>query len=156
VKNPTLPVARSVGDTRRPSSSPPYARHYWPERHASGHVAELMASQVPAETRPTTAYISPSFPLLLPPRAAARLPKTLAPPHSLFQSTKQWPNANPGDGAASNGFGRRSLHDWEARLLYKANYPAPLDFRGPPSWRSTSLHCRWPPIWTTKSRPPSL
>jgi hypothetical protein len=30
---------------------------------------------------------------------------------------------------------RCSLHDWDARLLYEANYPAPPDFRGPPSWR---------------------
>jgi hypothetical protein len=41
----------------------------------------------------------------------------------------------PGDGATANGFGLRSLHDWEARLLYEANYPASPDFRGPPSWR---------------------
>jgi hypothetical protein len=41
----------------------------------------------------------------------------------------------PGKGAAANGSGRRSLHDWEAPLLYEANYPAPSDFRGPSSWR---------------------
>jgi hypothetical protein len=39
----------------------------------------------------------------------------------------------PGEGAAANGFGRRSLHDSEARLLYEANYPAPPDYHGPPS-----------------------
>jgi hypothetical protein len=31
--------------------------------------------------------------------------------------------AGYGDGAANNGFGRRSLHQWEARLLYMAGYP---------------------------------
>jgi hypothetical protein len=35
------------------------------------------------------------------------------------------------DGMANNGFGRRSLHQWKARLLYMAGYPAPLDFRAP-------------------------
>jgi hypothetical protein len=35
------------------------------------------------------------------------------------------------DGAANNGFGRRSLHQWEGRLLYTAGYPAPPDFLAP-------------------------
>jgi hypothetical protein len=35
------------------------------------------------------------------------------------------------DGAANNGFGRRSLHQWEGRLLYAAGYMAPPDFRAP-------------------------
>jgi hypothetical protein len=35
------------------------------------------------------------------------------------------------DGAANNGFGRRSLHQWEGRLLYATGYPAPPDFRAP-------------------------
>jgi hypothetical protein len=39
------------------------------------------------------------------------------------------------DGAANNGFGRRSLHQWEGRLLYTAGYPAPPDFRAPGGWR---------------------
>jgi hypothetical protein len=39
------------------------------------------------------------------------------------------------DGAANNGFGRRSLHQWEGRLLYMAGYPAPPDFRAPGGWR---------------------
>jgi hypothetical protein len=34
------------------------------------------------------------------------------------------------DGAANNGFGRRSLHQWEGLLLYAAGYPAP-----PAGWR---------------------
>jgi hypothetical protein len=33
------------------------------------------------------------------------------------------------DGAANNGFGRRSLHQLEGRLLYMAGYRAPPDFR---------------------------
>jgi hypothetical protein len=35
------------------------------------------------------------------------------------------------DGAANNGFGRRSLHQWEGRLLYTADYPAPPNFHAP-------------------------
>jgi hypothetical protein len=35
------------------------------------------------------------------------------------------------DGATNNGFGRRSLHQWEGRLLYEAGYKAPPDFRAP-------------------------
>jgi hypothetical protein len=38
------------------------------------------------------------------------------------------------DGAANNSFGRRSLHQWEGRLLYAAGYPAPPDFRTPGGW----------------------
>ena len=34
---------------------------------------------------------------------------------------------NEQDGAANNGFPRRSLHQWEARLLYQAGYPCPPD-----------------------------
>ncbi|KAE8793565.1 Homeobox protein KNOX3 [Hordeum vulgare] len=41
----------------------------------------------------------------------------------------------PGDGAATNGFSRRSLHEWEARVLHEANYPAPPDMRMPGAWR---------------------
>jgi hypothetical protein len=39
-----------------------------------------------------------------------------------------------GDGAMNNGFGQRSLHQWEGRLLYMAGYPAPPDFRAPGGW----------------------
>jgi hypothetical protein len=34
-------------------------------------------------------------------------------------------------GHETNGFGRRYLHEWEARLLYEARYIAPPDFRCP-------------------------
>ena len=40
----------------------------------------------------------------------------------------------PGDGAAANGFGRRTLQTWEARMLYEAGYMAPPDTRMPPGW----------------------
>lgn len=41
-----------------------------------------------------------------------------------------------GDGTATNGFGRRSLNDWEARLLYQAGYMALPDMRCPSGdWR---------------------
>jgi hypothetical protein len=38
-------------------------------------------------------------------------------------------NNSGDDGAANNGFGRRSLHQWEGRLLHAADYMAPPDFR---------------------------
>jgi hypothetical protein len=38
------------------------------------------------------------------------------------------------DGAANNGFGRRSLHQWEGRLLYAAGYRASSDIRAPGGW----------------------
>src|SRR3954471_17626412 len=41
----------------------------------------------------------------------------------------------PGDGAAANGFGRRHLHEDEARLLFEAEYPVPPDMRVPGAWR---------------------
>jgi hypothetical protein len=34
-------------------------------------------------------------------------------------------------GATNNGFGRRSLHQWEGLLLYTVGYPAPPNFRAP-------------------------
>jgi hypothetical protein len=38
-------------------------------------------------------------------------------------------------GHEANGFGRRYLHEWEARLLDEARYMAPPDFRCPGAWR---------------------
>jgi hypothetical protein len=38
-------------------------------------------------------------------------------------------------GHEANGFGRRYLHEWEARALYEAGYMAPPDFRCPGTWR---------------------
>jgi hypothetical protein len=49
------------------------------------------------------------------------------------------------DGAANNGFGRRSLHQWEGRLLYAAGYPAPPDFRVPGGWRLSAGGIPIPP-----------
>ncbi|KAE8769962.1 Protein kinase APK1A, chloroplastic [Hordeum vulgare] len=39
------------------------------------------------------------------------------------------------DGAAANCFGRRRLHEDEARLLYEADYPMPSNMRVQGSWR---------------------
>jgi hypothetical protein len=44
-------------------------------------------------------------------------------------------NGSDDDGVANKGFGRRSLHQWEGRLLYAAGYPAPPNFRAPGGWR---------------------
>ncbi|KAE8814687.1 Homeobox protein KNOX3 [Hordeum vulgare] len=41
----------------------------------------------------------------------------------------------PDDGEAAYAFGRRHLHEDEARLLYEEDYPAPPDMRVPGSWR---------------------
>jgi hypothetical protein len=49
------------------------------------------------------------------------------------------------DGATNNGFGRRSLHQWEGRLLYMAGYPAPPDFRAPGGWRLSAGGVPIPP-----------
>jgi hypothetical protein len=49
------------------------------------------------------------------------------------------------DGAANNGFGRRSLHQWEGRLLYAAGHPAPPDFRVPGGWRLSAGGIPIPP-----------
>lgn len=40
----------------------------------------------------------------------------------------------PGDGAAANGFGYCSLHEWEAHLLHEANYPTPPDMHTTGRW----------------------
>ncbi|KAE8813103.1 hypothetical protein D1007_09874 [Hordeum vulgare] len=45
----------------------------------------------------------------------------------------------PDDGVAANGFGRRHMHESEARLLYEADYLVSSDISVPSSWRlSTS------------------
>jgi hypothetical protein len=49
------------------------------------------------------------------------------------------------DGAANNGFGRRSLHQWEGRLLHAAGYMAPPDFRAPGGWRLSAGGIPIPP-----------
>jgi hypothetical protein len=49
------------------------------------------------------------------------------------------------NGAANNGFGQRSLHQWEGRLLYMAGYPAPPDFRAPRGWRLSAGGVPIPP-----------
>ena len=41
----------------------------------------------------------------------------------------------PSDGAAANGFGRRSLHEWEAHLLFEANIPVPPGMRVSVRWK---------------------
>ena len=51
----------------------------------------------------------------------------------------------PGDGAAANGFGRRHLHEDEARLLYEAEYPVPPDMRVPGAWRISAGGVPVPP-----------
>jgi hypothetical protein len=47
--------------------------------------------------------------------------------------------------ATNNGFGRRSLHQWEGRLLYAAGYMAPPDFRVPGGWRLSAGGIPIPP-----------
>ena len=52
----------------------------------------------------------------------------------------------PGDAAAANGFGRRHLHEEEARLLYEADYPAPPDMRVLGSWKLSAGGVPVPPV----------
>jgi hypothetical protein len=49
------------------------------------------------------------------------------------------------DGVANNGFGRRSLYQWEGRLLYQAGYPAPPNFHAPEGWRLSTGGVPIPP-----------
>jgi hypothetical protein len=49
------------------------------------------------------------------------------------------------DGTTNNGFGRRSLHQWEGRLLHAAGYMAPPDFRAPGGWRLSAGGIPIPP-----------
>jgi hypothetical protein len=60
-------------------------------------------------------------------------------PHLLPSLLSTKPRAMAGygddDGAANNGFSRRSLHQWEGHLLYMVGYPASPDFCAPGGWR---------------------
>jgi hypothetical protein len=49
-------------------------------------------------------------------------------------------------GQEANGFGRRYLHEWEARALYEAGYMAPPDFRLPGTWRLRAGGIPIPPV----------
>jgi hypothetical protein len=49
------------------------------------------------------------------------------------------------DGAANNGFGRRSFHQWEGRLLHAAGYMAPPDFWAPRGCRLSAGGIPIPP-----------
>jgi hypothetical protein len=49
-------------------------------------------------------------------------------------------------GHEANGFGRRYLHEWEARLLYEARYMAPPDFWCPGTWRLSAGGIPIPPV----------
>ena len=53
----------------------------------------------------------------------------------------------PGDEAAANGFGRRSLREQESWLLFQANIPAPPDMRARPTgWRLSAGGVPIPPL----------
>ncbi|KAI4990298.1 hypothetical protein ZWY2020_038661 [Hordeum vulgare] len=58
----------------------------------------------------------------------------------------------PDDEAATSGFGRRHLHEDEARLLYEADYLAPPDMRVPGSWRISAGGVPVPPSPTRADR----
>jgi hypothetical protein len=67
-------------------------------------------------------------------RASGRIHPLLSSPLS-SETSRAIAGYGSDDGAANNGFDRRSLHQWEGRLLYMAGYPAPPDFRAPGGWR---------------------
>ena len=58
----------------------------------------------------------------------------------------------PGEGAAANGFGRRHLHEDEARLLFEAEYPVPPDMQVPGAWRISAGGVPVPPPPTGAAR----
>jgi hypothetical protein len=49
-------------------------------------------------------------------------------------------------GHEANGFGRRYLHEWEARALYEARYMAPPDFWCPGTWQLSAGGIPIPPV----------
>ena len=56
------------------------------------------------------------------------------------------------DGAAANGFGRRTLREKEARALYEHGYPCPPDMRcGPSGWHLSFGGVPVPPVPATDS-----
>ena len=60
----------------------------------------------------------------------------------------------PGDEAATNGFGRRSLREQESWLLFQANIPAPPDMRaGPTGWRLSNGGVPIPPLPDAVNKP---
>ena len=60
----------------------------------------------------------------------------------------------PGDEAAANGFGRRSLREQEYWLLFQANIPAPPDMRaGPTWWRLSNGGVPIPPLPDAVAKP---
>ena len=60
----------------------------------------------------------------------------------------------PGDEAAANGFGRRSLREQESWLLFQANIPAPPDMRaGPTGWRLSAGGVPIPPLPDAVAKP---
>ena len=60
----------------------------------------------------------------------------------------------PGDVAAANGFGRRSLQSSEAWLLFEANILAPPDMRvRPTGWRLSNGGVPIPPVPDFDTRP---
>ena len=60
----------------------------------------------------------------------------------------------PGDGAVANGFGRRSLHAWEAYLFFEVDIPAPPDMcAGPTGWRLSAGGVPIPPVSDVDARP---
>ncbi|XP_044351540.1 uncharacterized protein [Triticum aestivum] len=89
--------------------------------------------------------------LCLSPRAQ---PPTLFPlsPRALLPETMA--ERFPGEWAAANGFGRRSLHEWEAYLLFEANIPAPPNMRvGPSGWRLSAGGVPICPVPDVDARP---
>ena len=59
----------------------------------------------------------------------------------------------PSDGAAANGFGRRTLHEWEAHLLFEANILTPPNMRAPGRWKLSTGGVAIPPLPDIDVRP---
>ena len=60
----------------------------------------------------------------------------------------------PGDEAAANGFGRRTLREQESWLLFLANIPTPPDMRaGTTGWKLSNGGVPIPPLPDAVAKP---
>jgi len=76
--------------------------------------------------------------------------RSLLPSHSISPMAERF----PGDEAAADGFGRRSLREQESWLLFQANIPAPPDMRaGPTGWRLSTGGVPIPPLPDAVAKP---
>ncbi|SPT20877.1 unnamed protein product [Triticum aestivum] len=132
------PVSLTIDSSSRAARRRLPSRHAYTRRGAiqTGGLPRLWPHQ-PTAAPSTEAELRLS-PCAQPPADASSLPSP-SPPSPMAVRF-------PGDAAAANGFGRRSLHEWEAWLLFEANIPTSPDMRaGPTGWRLSNRGVPIPP-----------